>query len=147
MPYLFTRSVQLARANLLDSMAWSVKITEKVNAIAETPVLLWSSLMSPDLGRLTWSTAVEDLSPESRASVAGWARAWTAWVSATFLGHYFEVAGDSPMLPETEDETRRMLHAMLLDKAVYESGYELDHRPDWLPVPVRGVLDLLDEGP
>ena len=90
---------------------------------------------------------VEDLSPDSRASLGEWARAWTAWVSATFLGHYFEVAGDSPMLPESEDETRRMLHAMLLDKAVYEIGYELDHRPEWLPVPVRGVLDLLDEGP
>lgn len=62
MPYLFTRSVQLAGGNLLDSMAWSVKITEKVNAIAETPVLLWSSVLSPDLGRLTWSTAVADLS-------------------------------------------------------------------------------------
>ncbi|MFP5255528.1 MAG: hypothetical protein ACLGI8_06715 [Acidimicrobiia bacterium] len=61
MTYLFTRSVQLARGNLLDSMAWSVKITEKVNAIADTPVLLWSSTMSPDVGRLTWSTAVEDL--------------------------------------------------------------------------------------
>ncbi|HEX5936857.1 MAG TPA: maltose alpha-D-glucosyltransferase [Actinomycetota bacterium] len=90
---------------------------------------------------------VEDLSPDSRASLAEWARAWTAWVSATFLGHYFEVAGDSPMLPESEDETRRMLHAMLLDKAVYEVGYELDHRPEWLAIPVRGVLDLLDEGP
>lgn len=62
MPYLFTRSVQLGRANLLDSMAWSVKITEKVNAIAQTPVALWSALMSPDAGRLTWTTVVEDLS-------------------------------------------------------------------------------------
>ena len=62
MPYLFTRSVQLARANVLDSMAWSVKMTEKVNAISETPILLWTALMSPDLGRLTWSTVVENLS-------------------------------------------------------------------------------------
>jgi maltose alpha-D-glucosyltransferase/alpha-amylase len=90
---------------------------------------------------------IEDLSADSRSSLAGWARAWTAWVSATFLGHYFEVVGDSPLLPEGEDETRRMLHAMLLDKALYEIGYELDHRPDWLSVPVRGLLDLLDEGP
>ena len=62
MPYLFTRSVQLARGNPTDAMAWAVKITEKVNGIAETPVLLWSSILSPDVGRLTWSTAVEDLS-------------------------------------------------------------------------------------
>jgi hypothetical protein len=62
MPYLFTRSVHLGRTNLLDSMAWSIKITEKVNAIAETPVALWTALMSPDLGRLTWTTVVDDLS-------------------------------------------------------------------------------------
>src|SRR6185503_21187461 len=68
---------------------------------------------------------VEDLSPEERTSLAGWARSWSHWVSATFLDHYFEVAGDSPLLPQTEEEIRRMLHALLLDKAVYEIGYEL----------------------
>jgi len=60
--YLFSRSVQHDRANLLDSMAWSVSITEKVNTISETPVSLWTSVMSPELGRLTWTTVVEDLS-------------------------------------------------------------------------------------
>jgi maltose alpha-D-glucosyltransferase / alpha-amylase len=90
---------------------------------------------------------VEDLSTEARASLGDWARAWTHWVSATFLGHYFEIAGDGPLLPETLDERRRMLHAHLLDKALYEVAYELDNRPDWLDVPVRGLLDLLDEGP
>jgi hypothetical protein len=60
--YLFTRSVQHDRANPLDSMGWAVKITEKVNAISETPVVLWTAVMSPDLGRLTWTTAAEDLS-------------------------------------------------------------------------------------
>jgi hypothetical protein len=62
MPYLFTRSAQLAPGNLADSMAWSVKVTEKVNAVSETPVSLWTSVMSPDLGRLTWTTVVEHLS-------------------------------------------------------------------------------------
>ena len=61
MTYLFTRSVQLAPGNLLDSMAWSVKITEKVNAISETPIALWTPVMSPDIGRLTWTAVVEDL--------------------------------------------------------------------------------------
>jgi maltose alpha-D-glucosyltransferase/alpha-amylase len=90
---------------------------------------------------------VQDLSQEEKTFLADWAQAWTHWVSATYLDHYFDVVGDSPLLPETEDETRRLLHAQLLDKAVYEVGYELDNRPDWLPVPVRGLLDLLDEGP
>jgi len=62
MTYLFTRSLQLAPGNLLDSMAWSVKITEKVNAISDTPVALWTPVMSPEIGRLTWTAVVEDLS-------------------------------------------------------------------------------------
>jgi maltose alpha-D-glucosyltransferase / alpha-amylase len=90
---------------------------------------------------------VEDLSFEARGSLGEWAKAWTHWVSATFLGHYFEIAGTSPLLPETQDERRRMLHAYLLDKAMYAVAYELDNRPDWLDVPVAGVLELLDEGP
>lgn len=61
MTYLFTRSLQLAPGKMLDSMAWSVKITEKVNAISDTPVAMWTPVMSPDIGRLTWTAVVDDL--------------------------------------------------------------------------------------
>lgn len=61
MPYLFTRSARLASGNVPAAMAWAVQMTEKVNAIAETPVSLWSTVMSPELGQLTWSTIVQDL--------------------------------------------------------------------------------------
>jgi len=61
MPYLFTRQSRLAPGNLLDSMAWAVKVTEKVNAISEIPVSLWTPVFSPGLGTLTWTTIVEDL--------------------------------------------------------------------------------------
>ena len=62
MPYLFTRQLRLAPGNLLDSMAWSAKITEKVNAISEMPVSLWTTVFSPKLGTLSWTVAVEELS-------------------------------------------------------------------------------------
>jgi hypothetical protein len=62
MPYLFSRRGRLAPGNLLDSMAWASKITEKVNAISEFPVSLWTTVFSPQLGTLSWTAVVQDLS-------------------------------------------------------------------------------------
>ena len=62
MSYLFTRSLRLAPSNLVDSMAWSIKMTEKVNQIAEIKVSLWSPVMSPQINTLIFSAVVEDLS-------------------------------------------------------------------------------------
>ena len=61
MTYLFTRRARLAPGNLLDSMAWSAKITEKVNAISELQVNLWTAVFSPKQGTLSWTCTVEDL--------------------------------------------------------------------------------------
>jgi len=43
-------------------MTWAAKITEKVNAISEIPVTLWTTEFSPQVGTLSWTTVVEDLS-------------------------------------------------------------------------------------
>ncbi|RLC94508.1 MAG: alpha-amylase, partial [Chloroflexi bacterium] len=74
-----------------------------------------------------------------------WARYWYLWVSATFLKAYLEVAEDSPLLPQDPEEFKVLLDAYLLDKAMYELSYELNNRPDWLKVPIEGVLQLLEE--
>ena len=42
-------------------MAWSAKITEKVNQIAEIKVNLWTPVMSPQINTLTWAAVVDDL--------------------------------------------------------------------------------------
>jgi predicted trehalose synthase len=36
-----------------------------------------------------------------------------------------------------------LLGVLLMEKAVYELSYELNNRPDWVEVPVKGILDLL----
>jgi len=81
--------------------------------------------------------------PESLKLVERWAAAWNAHVSATYLRAYFEEARDLPFVPSDWTERRRLLDAFLLQKALYEIAYELNNRPDWLPIPLRGVLGLV----
>ncbi len=61
MPYLFSRQTRLAPGNYLDSMAWAAKITEKVNAASGPTFRLWSRVLGPELGTISWSTVVNDL--------------------------------------------------------------------------------------
>src|SRR5690349_19313676 len=60
--YLFSRRIRLAPGNPVDGLDWAARITEKVNAIAETEVSLWSPRFSPGVDSLSWTTVIEDLS-------------------------------------------------------------------------------------
>jgi maltose alpha-D-glucosyltransferase/alpha-amylase len=83
--------------------------------------------------------------PEYIVTMQHWAQFWYLWVSATFLRSYFETSGEAPFIPKTREETRALLNAYLMDKAVYELGYELNNRPTWVRIPVWGILHLLNE--
>ncbi len=61
-----------------------------------------------------------------------------------FLKAYLTVAAQAPFLPTTREELQMLLEAHLLEKAIYELGYELNNRPDWLKIPLQGILQLLD---
>jgi maltokinase len=62
----------------------------------------------------------------------------------TFLEQYFKTV-DPALLPAGEAPIRHLLSVFELEKAVYELRYELDNRPDWVPIPVMGILRLLEE--
>jgi maltose alpha-D-glucosyltransferase/alpha-amylase len=69
--------------------------------------------------------------------------AWYRHNSQLFLASYQEAMAGSGILPEQPEQAEVMLRSYLLDKAIYELGYELNNRPDWLFIPLRGVLALL----
>jgi len=73
-----------------------------------------------------------------------WARYWNAWVSAAFLGSYLATASRGSFLPRTREELSALLNTYLMEKAIYELEYELNNRPDWVKLPLRGILQLLD---
>jgi maltokinase len=61
----------------------------------------------------------------------------------TFLEHYFSAIEPS-LLPAGESAIANLLSIFELEKAIYELQYELDNRPDWLPIPVAGIARLLE---
>jgi len=61
----------------------------------------------------------------------------------TFLEHYFARI-DPALLPAGESGVANLLSIFELEKAIYELQYELDNRPDWLPIPAAGIARLLE---
>src|SRR5690606_3450463 len=75
-----------------------------------------------------------------------WADVWQRRVSAAFINGYLSAVENTHLVPTSKDELEVLLHAYLIEKALYELLYELNHRPDWVAIPARGLLDLLDKG-
>jgi maltose alpha-D-glucosyltransferase/alpha-amylase len=73
-----------------------------------------------------------------------WARYWSVWVSVAFLTSYLDVVRQAHLLPEDPEHLKILLDAYVLEKAIYEIGYELNNRPDWVKVPLQGVLQMME---
>ncbi|HVK72797.1 MAG TPA: maltose alpha-D-glucosyltransferase [Kofleriaceae bacterium] len=83
------------------------------------------------------------LRAQDQSRLRPWARTWLAWMSAAYLGAYLEAIGD--LVPPRREDRIVLLEFYMIEKCVYEVGYELNNRPGWLPIPVRGLLELVGE--
>jgi maltose alpha-D-glucosyltransferase/alpha-amylase len=81
--------------------------------------------------------------PGDVTSLEPWADCWNGWVASAFLHGYLAVAKEGSFLPRTREELASLLDAYLLEKAIYELGYELNNRPDWVKLPLMGILSLM----
>jgi maltose alpha-D-glucosyltransferase/alpha-amylase len=76
-----------------------------------------------------------------------WTDLWYQYVAGIFLRSYLDTAGNALFIPAEEEELELLLKVFLLEKAVYEVGYELNHRPEWVVIPIKGIRDLLKGDP
>ena len=67
---------------------------------------------------------------------------WTTWMSSAFLNGY-QRTGGAELLPEGREASEALLRNFLLEKAAYEVVYELNNRPSWVGIPLRGIMDQL----
>jgi maltose alpha-D-glucosyltransferase/alpha-amylase len=68
-----------------------------------------------------------------------WTQYWLYWTSVTFLKSYVEGVAEANILPDTISDVDLLLQLLVTEKAVYELGYELNNRPNWLKVPAQAV--------
>jgi maltose alpha-D-glucosyltransferase/alpha-amylase len=82
---------------------------------------------------------------EDRGGLDQWARYWQRWVIVTFLKQYLATAGQAAFLPKTRDGFLLLLAVFALEKALDEVQYELNNRPDWVRIPLRGILQMFEQ--
>jgi maltose alpha-D-glucosyltransferase/alpha-amylase len=84
-------------------------------------------------------------SPDERGRLAAALAGWRDRSVAAFLGAYRESMTEARLWPDDPHAGDVMVNFFLLEKAVREIEYELAHRPDWLRMPVAGLLRILSE--
>jgi maltose alpha-D-glucosyltransferase/alpha-amylase len=87
--------------------------------------------------------AYGSIRPEDVERLDAWAEAWYSAVSGVYLNSYLFTVEDAGFLPKDRKEFEVLLRSFLLEKAVYEAGYELNNRPEWVDIPIKGIERLL----
>jgi len=89
------------------------------------------------------STAGAPQRPEDARRLLPWAELWFSQVRAAYTGAYLETADGARFLPKEREDFDALLDVFLMEKALYELQYELNNRPDWVGLPLKGILSLL----
>ncbi|GAB2557973.1 putative maltokinase [Spirosoma aerophilum] len=70
---------------------------------------------------------------------------WFYLIRDTFLNAYLDVFGTPHPMFKNNSEINFLLLIYLLEKAVYELGYEISYRPAWVKIPLKGIIDVVRE--
>ena len=88
------------------------------------------------------------LSPEydqqrKEGNLEEWAENWHYYITRLYIKGYFDKAGNSDYLPKDHDDFKILMHTFLLEKALYELNYEIQNRPEWIIIPLRGIKEII----
>lgn len=70
---------------------------------------------------------------------------WFYLIRETYTETYLKALGKDQKLFYNKSELNFLFLLHLLEKAIYEIGYELNGRPDWLKIPLRGIVQVIEE--
>lgn len=91
-----------------------------------------------------YDVATGEIREEDVERISPWLDAWVRETWTAFLrGYRASGVFDTRALSTDGVEAASVLEVMLIDKAAYEVAYELNNRPDWVGVPITGLLRML----
>jgi len=70
---------------------------------------------------------------------------WQRYMSGLYLQSYLHTVKDSMLVPKEKEDMQTMLQTYILEKAIYELNYELNNRPEWVIIPLRGIKAIMDQ--
>lgn len=83
--------------------------------------------------------------PPTAPELESWAAFWSSTLQVEFVKAYLAQAQGASFWPPPKD-AQVLLRVHLLEKAIYELGYELNNRPEWAAIPLRGLFTILSMG-
>jgi len=93
----------------------------------------YAAAVQPEPGAATTAAAEQSLAQ------------WEAGAIHHFLEGYFNATADVASVPSERESFNALLDLFLLEKALYELRYEIANRPDWVGIPLRGLLELAEK--
>ena len=88
---------------------------------------------------------VEDYVQGNADHLEVWAEQWYHYMSGFYLRAYLEKTKGHPFIPANQEDFNTLIQTFLLEKAIYELNYELNNRPSWSIIPMKGILHVMDK--
>ncbi|NTU52374.1 MAG: maltose alpha-D-glucosyltransferase [Chlorobiaceae bacterium] len=85
----------------------------------------------------------QSIRQEDRKVLEPWAELWSYHVGQHFIDVYTRHTEGKELIPKESRQRELLLRSYLMNKAIYELNYELNNRPDWVSIPLNGILRLL----
>jgi maltose alpha-D-glucosyltransferase/alpha-amylase len=80
---------------------------------------------------------------EDISKLIPYAEQWYHYMSGFFMKAYLETVKGSAFIPKSKEDMNTLMTTFLLEKAIYELNYELNNRPNWVIIPLRGIKSLV----
>ncbi|MBN2195091.1 MAG: putative maltokinase [Polyangiaceae bacterium] len=109
-----------------------------------TPILDVAGMLRSFHYAAVTAVRAEGVARRDQKRAQAWLEVWHRWVAASYLRSYLEVIRGSGLVPEDDEKLGVLLDFLTIEKCVYEIAYEVKNRPDWVTIPLEGLIVILE---